>query len=73
MVSKMQKWVVKFDDMETVDILEQMGIISYKPLFYNELKFVFIKTDMTEEEVLKIKGVLNCRKPWIGTFGFSIQ
>lgn len=63
----MKKWVVKFDDLETVDTLESLGILSYKPLFYEELKLVFIQTDMEKDKILKLQGVKSCREDSIGT------
>lgn len=63
----MQKWVVGFDDLKTIDTLEQMEILSYKPLFHEKCKFVFVETDMSKEEILRIEGVKSCRKERIGT------
>jgi len=65
----MQKWVVHFDDLKTVDVLEEMGILHYKPLFYEKLKFVFIETNMSEDEISNITGITSCRKEAIGRFG----
>ncbi len=63
----MQKWIVKFNSPKTIEILEEMDIISYKPFLYRELKHVFIETDMPESEILKIEGVQSCKKNRIGT------
>ncbi|MCA1064866.1 hypothetical protein QTG56_24980 (plasmid) [Rossellomorea sp. AcN35-11] len=63
----MRTWVVWFEDLGTVDHLESLGILSHKPLFMKELKIVFIKTDMKEEEILNIKGITDCREPSVGT------
>lgn len=63
----MKKWVVKFDDIKTIDTLKNMGLISHLPLFYSELKFVFIETDMSLDEILDIKGVKSAREESVGT------
>lgn len=63
----MRKWVVKFDSLKTVQILEDMNILSYKPILHDKLNFVFIQTDMSEEEILKIEGIISCRPEAIGT------
>jgi hypothetical protein len=63
----MKKWIVKFNDTKTVDHLESLGILSHKPMFFDELKFVFIQTDKTEEEILEIEGNISCRKQSVGT------
>lgn len=63
----MKKWVVKFKDLETIKVLEDMGILSYKPSLHEDLKFVFIKTDMSQEEILNIKGIESCRPEAKGT------
>ena len=47
----MQKWIIKFDDLKTVDRLEKMGVLSYKPSLYERLGLVFIQTDMSEKEM----------------------
>ncbi|RYI30548.1 hypothetical protein EVU96_09030 [Bacillus infantis] len=62
----MQKWVVDYEDINTVKHLESLGLLSYVPMFHEELKFVFIKTDMTKEQIMKIKGITNARKEYIG-------
>jgi hypothetical protein len=61
-----KKWVVYFEELETVNRLEEMGILSYKPLLHEELKFVFIKTDLAKEDILKIEGITDCRPEAIG-------
>lgn len=63
----MKKWFVTFDDESTVETLEAMGILHYKPLFYQKVKVVIIETEMTTEEILAIEGVVACREERIGT------
>lgn len=63
----MKKWIVKFDDLSTINKLEAMGILSYKPMLCEKLKFVFIETSMTKEEILKINGVKSCREERVGS------
>lgn len=62
----MQRWVVKFSDLKTVDVLKEMGIVSYIPTYYQQLKTVFIKTDMDKEDILKIEGVESIREERVG-------
>jgi len=62
----LQRWVVKFSDLKTVDVLKEMGIVSYIPTYYQQLKTVFIKTDMDKEDILKIEGVESIREERVG-------
>jgi hypothetical protein len=58
----MQKWIVRFDDLETVELLKNMGLVTYVPTLYKDTKIVFIETDLSEEEILNIKGITSIAK-----------
>jgi hypothetical protein len=64
---KQNRWVVKFSDLKTVDTLKEMGILHYLPKFHEQLKFAFIDTEMSQEEVLKIDGIESIREERVGT------
>ena len=63
----MTTWVVGVEDIQTVERLEKEKLLSYKPLFFEQLKVVFIKTDKTKEEIMCIKGITSCREERKGT------
>lgn len=63
----MAKWVVRFDNIKTLDRLRELDILSYVPTLYEELMFVFIETDMSEEEILSIKGITEARNSRMAT------
>lgn len=58
----MKKWIVSFEETSTVKTLKEMGIISYIPKLYESCKFVLVETNMSEKEILKIKGVTKVTK-----------
>lgn len=58
----MKKWIVSFDNIEVINVLKQMNILNYIPLFYQRCKFVLIETDMSKEDILKISGITDCRE-----------
>jgi hypothetical protein len=48
--------------LETVKLLTNMGLITYIPTLYKDAKVVFIETDLSEEKILKIKGITSIAK-----------
>ena len=58
----MQKWIVRFEDLETVELLKNMGLITYVPTLYDKVKVVFIETNLPEKDILKIKGITSIAK-----------
>lgn len=63
----MKKWIVHFDNAKIVETLERLEILSYIPTLYEELKFVFIRTDMSKEEILRIEGITKVTESRIGS------
>lgn len=63
----MKKWVVRFNDLKTVDKLRELEILSYVPTLYEQSRFVFIETNMSKEEILAIKGITEARESRIAT------
>ena len=63
----MQKWIVRYDDEITLDLLKNLGLISYIPALHETLKFVFIETELTEEEILRIQGITSAALSRNGT------
>lgn len=63
----MRTLFVKFDDVRVVETLKEMGIVSYIPILYAELQSVVVKTDLSDEELLKIKGIVRVRESRTGT------
>jgi hypothetical protein len=39
-----------------------MGLVTYVPTLYKDTKIVFIETDLSEEEILNIKGITSIAK-----------
>lgn len=65
--SHLNRWVVKFSDLKTVETLKEMGILHYLPKFHEKLKFAFVETTMSQEEVLAIEGIESVREEAVGT------
>lgn len=60
--NKMNKWVVTFNNYEAIEILREMKMEKlFLPLFHQELNFFFVETDMSEENLLKIEGIISVR------------
>ncbi|MCP1159348.1 hypothetical protein [Bacillus infantis] len=62
----MYEWIISYENDEALTEIKKTGIISYEPMF-EELKFIVMKTYLSQETILKIKGVKECRKPRTGT------
>lgn len=63
----MNEWVITFRDIKTLGHLQKMNIISYLPDMHEELKILFAKTTMSQEELEAIDGIEKVRKPRVGT------
>lgn len=66
--AQQKKWVLTVEDLKTIDELSEMGIVHYIPKFVEKFKFVFVETTMTQQELLNIPGVMDCREERVGTF-----
>lgn len=62
-----KKWVVYVDDTNMKALFEDMGILSYVPMWFDEFLFLFVKTDMSKEQLLSIDGVTDVREEMIGS------
>lgn len=60
------RFVVTYRDEETLERLKAMGIISYLPDLHEQLKFLFVNSTLTLDELEAIDGVMKVRKPRIG-------
>ncbi|WP_214688173.1 MULTISPECIES: hypothetical protein [unclassified Exiguobacterium] len=59
------KYVLTIQDDETLERLEKMNIVTYITNLSVD-RIVFVRTDMTEDELLAIKGVKTCRASRVG-------
>lgn len=61
------RFVLRYRDEETLERLKAMDIISYLPGLHEQLKFLFVNSTLTQEELEAIDGVTDVRKPRMGT------
>ena len=59
------KYVLTIHDDETLERLEKMKIVTYTTNLSVD-RIVFVRTEMTEDELLAINGVKTCRASRIG-------
>lgn len=62
-----ERFVLRYRDEETLERLKAMDIISYLPGLHEQLKFLFVNSKLTLEELEAIDGVTDVRKPRMGT------
>lgn len=60
----MYKWIISYKDDETLNEILKIGIVEFKPEF-DGLKFIMMKTYLSKETILNIKGVTECGEPMI--------
>jgi hypothetical protein len=61
----MNEWIISYENNEALDEIKKIGIVIFEPEF-EELKFIAMKTYLSKETILEIKGVTECREPMIG-------
>ncbi|MDT0160382.1 hypothetical protein [Bacillus sp. AG4(2022)] len=62
----MNEWIISYENDEALKEIKKTGIISFEPKF-EELKFIIMKTYLSQETILKIEGVTECREQRTGT------
>ncbi|RYI30531.1 hypothetical protein EVU96_08945 [Bacillus infantis] len=62
----MHEWIISYENDEALKEIKKTGIVSFEPMF-EELKFIVMKTYLSQETILKINGVIECREPMTGT------
>jgi hypothetical protein len=62
----MYEWVINYENAEALQEIKKTGIILFEPEF-DDLKFIIMKTYLSKETIMKIKGVTECREPMIGS------
>lgn len=62
----MYEWVISYDSKETLQEIKKIGFIEYEPQL--DLNFIVMKSYLSKETIMNIKGVIDCYKPSIGSF-----
>jgi hypothetical protein len=63
----MYEWVISYETDETLEEILKIGTVEFEPIFPH-LKFIIMKSYLSKETIMNIKGVTECREPWIGSF-----
>jgi hypothetical protein len=63
----MYEWLIKYENDDTLQEIKKIGLVEYEPKF-KEMKFIIMKSYLSKETILNIKGVTDCLIPALGTF-----